>query len=84
MNTAQTGNGNPSSNQPTHEVYLVGEGQGDKAHWKRIGAAWPHKDNKGFNVTLDGRIVFRERKPKEKAADASPDALAASEVGSPL
>jgi hypothetical protein len=42
-----------------------------KGFWTRIGAAWPHKDGKGFNlqidiVPLDGRIVLRpEPEPKE-------------------
>lgn len=35
-------------------------------NWTRIGAAWPHKDGKGFNIDLEylpqkkGRIVLRE------------------------
>ncbi len=58
-------------NAPTHEVFLVRKGikEGDKAFWNKVGAAWPHKDGKGFNVSLDGDLVIRERKPKE--ADAS-------------
>ncbi|AVF03605.1 MULTISPECIES: hypothetical protein [Devosia] len=37
---------------------------GEKSHWNRIGAAWSHGDQKGFNVTLetlpiDGKIVLR-------------------------
>ncbi len=54
-------------NRPTHEVYLVRDGktEDDKAFWNRIGAAWPHKDGKGFAVILDGDIVIRERKEKE-------------------
>ena len=37
-----------------------------QANWTRIGAAWPHKDGKGFNIDLEylpqkaGRIVLRE------------------------
>jgi hypothetical protein len=34
-----------------HGVY-VAEGEGDKAFWTRIGAAWPHDDGKGFNISL--------------------------------
>ncbi len=60
-----------TTNLPTHNVYLVRDGlkEGEKGFWNRIGAAWPHKDGKGFNVSLDGDLVIRERKPKE--ADAS-------------
>ncbi len=42
-----------------------GKTEDDKAFWNRIGAAWPHKDGKGFAVILDGDIVIRERKEKE-------------------
>lgn len=54
-----------------HQVYLV-EGEGDKAYWTKIGAAWPHDDGKGFHVTLtcmplNGRLVIREPKAKEEA-----------------
>ena len=60
-----------TSKLPTHDLYLVREGlkESDKGFWKRIGAAWPHKDAKGFNIALDGDLVLRERKPKEAAVD---------------
>ena len=56
-----------SSNLPSHDVCLVREGlkEGEKGFWNRIGAAWPHKDGKGFNVVLDGNLALRERKPKD-------------------
>lgn len=49
----------------SHHCYVV-EGQGDSAHWTRVGAAWSHQDGKGFNVILTalpttGRLVIRER-----------------------
>jgi len=49
--------------QPTHIAYKVSEG-GTSGYWIRIGAAWPHKDGKGFNIKLeclpvDGRISLR-------------------------
>ena len=71
MAEAATGNGK-NTNLPSHEVYLVREGvkEGDKAFWTKVGAAWPHKDGKGFNVSLDGDLVIRERTPKK--ADPSP------------
>ena len=62
-----------SSNLPSHEVYLVRKGlkKDDNGFWNRIGAAWPHKDGRGFNVTLDGDIVIRERKHKDEDASDS-------------
>jgi hypothetical protein len=49
--------------KPTHRLYRVfGEGSG--AIWTPIGAAWPNRDGKGFNLSCDalplqGRIVLR-------------------------
>ena len=52
---------------PSHKAFFVEKPQteGAKAHWTEIGAAWPHKDGKGFDLhlkvmPLDGRIVIRE------------------------
>lgn len=45
-----------------------------KSRWTRIGAAWMHRDGKGFNIQLDlipasgGRIVLRS--PKSGDDDA--------------
>lgn len=52
-----------SGKAPTHIAYQVREGQ-QKGYWTRIGAAWAHKDGKGFSiqldcVPLDGRISLR-------------------------
>ena len=49
--------------QPTHRLYRV-LGDGQDASWTPIGAAWPNKDGKGFNLTCDaipltGRLVLR-------------------------
>ena len=66
------------TNTPTYRAYRVEDGgQGDdtsKGRWTEIGAAWPHKDGKGFSVTLqawplDGRIVLREPKKRESAEE---------------
>lgn len=54
--------------RPSHKAFSIEnyEKEGaEKGHWTEIGAAWPHKDGKGFDVTiklmpLDGRIVLRE------------------------
>ena len=53
-----------ASKAPTHIAYHVRDGKGDKGFFTRIGAAWPHKDTKGFNIQidvmpLDGKIVLR-------------------------
>jgi hypothetical protein len=66
------------STKPTHRIYAVVK-RGDKNHWDDIGAAWPHKDGKGFNLKLGylplngGELFIREPKPKTdgNAADAS-------------
>ena len=43
------------SKAPTHIAYHVRDGK-DKGFFTRIGAAWPHKDGKGFNIKLDGLV----------------------------
>src|SRR5271168_5208446 len=35
---------------PTHRIYSVSRNGEKKATWQEIGAAWPHKDGKGFNL----------------------------------
>ncbi|MGP4804240.1 hypothetical protein ACSV5G_10760 [Agrobacterium cavarae] len=52
--------------RPTHDVYVV-DGEGDKAFWIKIGAAWQHADGNGLNMTLhaaplNGRLVIRSAK----------------------
>ena len=58
---------------PSHDVFHV-TGDGDKARWTKLGAAWQHRDGEGFNITLnfvpitqDGRFVVRKNKPKAEA-----------------
>ncbi len=53
-----------------HGVYVV-DGEGETAFWTKLGAAWPHEDGRGFNVTLTampltGRLVIREPKVEEE------------------
>jgi hypothetical protein len=57
-------NESTTSKTPSHVVYQVRDRDGQKGFFTRIGAAWPHKDGKGFNVQidavpLDGRITLR-------------------------
>jgi hypothetical protein len=55
-----------SSNRPTHHIYAVKKLGNNKSYWTAIGAAWPNKDGKGFNIKLDflplvpSEIVMRE------------------------
>ncbi len=59
--------------KPTHKAYVVTklkEESGGKSIWHEIGAVWPHKNGKGFDILITegisvaGRIVCTE--PKEK------------------
>ena len=59
--------------KPTHEVFAVKNGaEGQKAFWTKIGAAWPHKDGKGFSLKLasypaDGQTIqLRVTKAKDE------------------
>ena len=58
-----------SPNTPSHEIFHV-TGDGDKARWHKIGAAWYHEDREGLNLTInymplgEGRMVMRIVKPK--------------------
>jgi len=64
--------------KPTHRAHVVvepKEGSDRKATWIEIGAVWPHKNGKGFDVVIpagisvSGRIVCTEPKEKEPAAE---------------
>ncbi len=51
------------SKRPTHRAYTVRNITEEKSWWSQVGAAWAHKDGKGFNVTLfanpvDGKVVL--------------------------
>ena len=62
-----------NGSKPTHIVYHVQDREDDKPLWTPIGAAWPNRDGKGFNIQIDalpvpfnGRLTVRERKNKEE------------------
>lgn len=60
----ETNNTATTSKKPSLIAYHVRDREGAKSIFTRIGAAWPHKDGKGFNiqmevVPLDGRLVLR-------------------------
>jgi hypothetical protein len=42
------------SDRPSYRTYAVEDDvkEGAKAAWTEIGAAWPHKDGKGYSVRL--------------------------------
>lgn len=57
-------------------VSSTGRRARSKPRWIRIGAAWMHRDGKGFNIQLDllpasgGRIVLRSPKSVDEAGEA--------------
>ena len=57
---------------PSFNVYTVEDrGENDDPFWHKIGAAFQHKDDKGFNIVLsafpiDNRLVLRA--PSEDGA----------------
>ena len=68
--TAKT-NETTGSKSPSHIAYQVRDREGGKGFFTRIGAAWQHKDGKGFNVQLevaplDGRITLRVATEKKE------------------
>ncbi|UVO28169.1 hypothetical protein [Bradyrhizobium arachidis] len=58
------------SRTPSHDAFVVG-GDGRKATWTRVGAAWPNDDGKGFNIVIapgvavSGKIVLREPRSQD-------------------
>lgn len=59
-----------SLRRPTHRLYRV-VGDGESAVWTPIGAAWPNKDGKGFNLSIEampitGRVVLRIISPRHE------------------
>lgn len=41
------------ANKPTHRIIACeSRGEGKKTYYQDIGAAWAHKDGKGFNLKL--------------------------------
>ena len=62
-----------TASRPTHRIYAVAK-RGDKTFWQEIGAAWSHKDGKGFNLKLDylplngADLVLREAKADDDLA----------------
>lgn len=62
---------NNETKRPTHAI-LAAIGDGKRTRWHRVGAAWPNKDGKGFNLVFDsfplaGRVVLREITEQDEA-----------------
>lgn len=52
-----------AQNVPEFLAWHVAE-KGEKSYWNKVGAAWSHKDGKGYTLQLEtcpinGRIVLR-------------------------
>lgn len=65
-------NTKPTQQAPNAPDYLAWHvtQKADKSYWNKVGAAWAHKDGKGYTLQLEtcpinGRIVLRE--PREDA-----------------
>jgi len=81
-------NCNCMANAPTYIAYHVkdtnaGEHGEKRGVWTRVGAAWPNKDGKGFNVVLDvipldGRLMLREPLEREHAGGMQSSEMMAS------
>jgi len=69
MNNTQTANARPS-----HRIYSVSKDGNEKSRWTELGAAWPHKDGKGFQLKFnacpigDYDLVLRTAQTKKRAA----------------
>lgn len=63
--------------RPSHRIYSVSKKEGDaKSFWTEIGAAWPHKDGKGFSLKFEAcpygnsEIVIRVPRVRAEAGAA--------------
>ncbi len=55
---------------PAFRIFSIVENEGEKAVWHELGAAWKHKDGKGFSLQFKAlplpgaQVVLREPQPK--------------------
>lgn len=67
-----------SPRKPEMLAYSVKDrGEGQDAVWNRVGAAWQHRDGKGFDIQMDatpvdGRLTLREQKREEYREQRKP------------
>ncbi len=64
---AKTREPEKTATKPAFNAFVVEEREGQDPFWLKIGAAFEHKDGKGYNLVLqampfDGRVVLREYK----------------------
>ena len=62
---------NTYNKQPDYIAYNVQQSRNGKGHWTRIGAAWQHKDGKGYDIDMsctpvDGRVTLREMRDQRQ------------------
>jgi hypothetical protein len=58
----------------------AGEHGEKRGVWTRMGAAWPNKDSKGFNVVLDvmpldGHVILREPSERDNVGGMQPSEM---------
>lgn len=60
-------NTKPDNQQPKAPEFLAWHviDKGEKSFWNKVGAAWQHKDGKGYTLQLEvvpinGRVVLRQ------------------------
>lgn len=68
---AKTREPEKAATKPAFNAFSVEEREGQDPFWLKIGAAFEHKDGKGYNLVLqalpiDGRVVLREYREPEK------------------
>ena len=62
-----------TTKKPAYRIYSVFKPEGKKVIWQEIGAAWPHDDGLGLNLSFGARplegadIVLRVPKAEEVA-----------------
>ena len=62
---------------PSHRIYAVSKQGDEKTRWTELGAAWPHKDGKGFQLKFNAspfgecEVVLRTIEPKKEKAQSS-------------
>lgn len=69
-------NTKPDNQQPNAPEFLAWHvtDKGEKSFWNKVGAAWRHKDGKGYTLQLEvvpinGRIVLRQPLDEPSSGD---------------
>ena len=67
-------NDTTTKSRPTHRIYSVAKNADGKSSWTELGAAWPHKDGKGFQLKFKAspfgecEVVLRAIQAKTEGA----------------